>query len=83
MNTYYVNNHPQPNGYHEVHIEECSYLAKATSVKHLGNYSSCFPAVVAAKSIYPQSNGCRHCCNECHILTLAYETNGSACLTSY
>ncbi len=75
MNTYYVSNQAQPNGDHEVHADGCRHLPKTTGIKHLGEYSTCFPAVVAAKSLYPQSNGCRHCCNQCHILTQAYETD--------
>lgn len=66
MKTYYVNNHAQSNGDHEVHVEGCEYLAKATSVTTLGQYSSCYTAVAAAKARHPQSNGCKYCCNACH-----------------
>lgn len=75
MNTYYVSNQALPNGYHEVHTEDCRYLAKTAGKKHLGNYSTCFPAVVAAKSFYPQSNGCKFCCNPCHLIAPHYETD--------
>lgn len=64
MTAYYVNNDAQPNGDHEVHIRNCTYFP--SNNRYLGDYTSCAPAVVAAKSIYWKSNGCYWCCRECH-----------------
>ena len=66
MARYYVNNRAQSNGDHEVHTTGCRYLPKIVSKKYLGDFSSCRPAVIAAKKIYPQSNGCWTCCRPCH-----------------
>jgi hypothetical protein len=32
----------------------------------LGDFYSCQQAVTEAKKYYWQSNGCKHCCPECH-----------------
>jgi len=64
MTKYYVNNHAQPNGDHEVHTEACTYLP--SSKKYLGEHPNCSDAVREAKKTYPQSNGCRTCCYPCH-----------------
>lgn len=66
MAEYYVNNTPQPNGDHEVHMDGCYWLARAQSKQHLGNFVSCHGAVVAAKAIYRTANGCAHCSPSCH-----------------
>lgn len=64
MADYYVNNKAQSNGDHEVHIPSCSYFPSDNT--YLGNFSSCDPAVAAAKVYYWQSNGCAFCCPACH-----------------
>lgn len=63
---YYVNNHAQYNGDHEVHIDSCYYYSKLQSKTYLGEYESCQDAVHAAKGHLPQVNGCVHCCRPCH-----------------
>lgn len=66
MDKYYVNDNAQSNGDHEVHKEECEWLAKVVNKTYLGEYTSCHGAVAKAKTIYPQSNGCANCCPACH-----------------
>lgn len=64
MADYYVNNRAQNNGDHEVHVSGCSYMPSDRT--YLGDFSSCSPAVAAAKRYYIQSNGCYHCSRTCH-----------------
>ena len=66
MASYSVNDNAQSNGDHEVHESGCYWLGLAKSTTYLGNFTSCDPAVAAAKRIYRQSNGCAHCSPNCH-----------------
>ena len=66
MKKYYVNNNAQPNGDHEVHKEDCTYLKEIVSKKNLGEFSSCHGAVRKAKEYYSKSDGCYYCCPNCH-----------------
>lgn len=66
MARYYVNDNAQSNGDHEVHVPTCSFFPAAENRTYLGDFDSCWPAVAAARRIYPQSNGCYFCCNPCH-----------------
>lgn len=67
MPQYYVNDRPQPDsGDHEVHQEGCYWLTQASSTTALGFHQHCATAVTAAKRIYPDSNGCKHCSSSCH-----------------
>jgi len=66
MKRYYLNNTAQVNGDHEVHEDGCYWLSLAKDTRYLGNYYSCKSAVEAAKLIYRQSNGCKHCATSCH-----------------
>jgi hypothetical protein len=63
---YYVNNHAQSNGDHEVHNETCPYLSSVLSKKYLGDFSSCKDAVMEAKKTYPTADGCATCSPSCH-----------------
>lgn len=63
---YYVNNHAQPNGDHEVHNETCPYLPSVLSKNYLGDFSSCKDAVEEAKRTYPTADGCATCSPSCH-----------------
>ncbi|MBP7556857.1 MAG: hypothetical protein KA821_11355 [Chitinophagaceae bacterium] len=65
MKKYYVNNHAQPNGDHEVHQEDCIYLP-VVSKTYLGQFTSCQSAVMEAKKHHRQVNGCKTCSRECH-----------------
>lgn len=66
MAQYYVNMNAQSNGDHEVHKSGCNYMPQESNRKSVGDFSTCAPAVQAAKKIYPQSNGCYYCSNACH-----------------
>ena len=66
MANYYVNKNAQANGDHEVHTTGCSYMPKVENRIALGDFSSCKPAVDAARKHYSQSNGCYYCSNACH-----------------
>ena len=63
---YYVNDHAQINGDHEVHKQSCTWLALAKSKTFLGYYNNCRDAVAKAKTIYAKADGCVDCCPECH-----------------
>jgi len=64
MASYYVNNNPQPNGDHEVHVRSCNYFP--ADAMYLGEYDSCAPAVAKARQTYSRADGCYWCCNPCH-----------------
>ena len=66
MAFYYVNNNMQPNWDHEVHTDSCPYFPLIVDKTYLGNFTTCGPAVMAAKRIHPQSNGCWTCSPACH-----------------
>lgn len=66
MKIYYVNKNAQPNKDHEVHTDDCRYLPISPNRKYLGEYTNCKPAIIEAKKTYPQSNGCKICCLDCH-----------------
>lgn len=65
---YYVNrdNNGNPNYDHEVHAEDCYWLPKPEKRIYLGYYASCSDAVRAARSYYPNVDGCAVCCPQCH-----------------
>lgn len=66
MEDYYVNTNAQENGDHEVHRPGCSHPPIVQNRRALGSFANCQDAVAAAKLIYPKSNGCYYCTNECH-----------------
>lgn len=66
MASYIVNSNAQFNGDHEVHVTTCTHLPLPSHRVDLGWHASCSSAVVAAKSYYTRSNGCRWCCPACH-----------------
>ena len=67
MARYYVNDHAQSNGDHEVHREGCSYMPNPENRTYLGDYVSCHGAVFKAKTEHhAKSNGCYYCSNACH-----------------
>lgn len=61
---YYVNTNEQRNGDHEIHVESCKYLPKFPHRCYLGRFMRAEHALLAAKSIFPQTNGCSYCCIE-------------------
>ncbi len=66
MTLYYVNKNAQANGDHEVHKSDCSFMPSSENRVYLGDFSSCRPAVAAAKKIYPTADGCYYCSPACH-----------------
>ena len=65
MDRYYVNDHAQDSGDHEVPKQGCYYLSLAKSTTDLGYHASCFTAVIQAKKYYSQSDGCSYCSPAC------------------
>jgi len=49
MARYYVNKNAQPNGDHEVHKEDCTFLPLPQNGTYLGDITSCPPAVAEAR----------------------------------
>jgi len=68
MPRFIVNKNAQANGDHEVHntTEGCGHMPDTRNRKDLGVHPSCHGALVEAKRLYPQSNGCAYCCPACH-----------------
>lgn len=66
MVQYFVNRNEQANGDHEVHRQGCSFMPNTENRTRLGEHGNCRTAVLAAKKIFPKSNGCFYCANECH-----------------
>lgn len=66
MARYYVNKNGQTNGDHEVHTSTCSWLPDAENRIYLGEFLTCWPAVLEARKYYTQVNGCYYCSNGCH-----------------
>lgn len=63
---YFVNNYAQDNGDHEVHTRSCYWRHMGENMRSLGVFDKCQDAVKAAKYIFPQADGCKFCCPECH-----------------
>lgn len=67
MANFYVNTVPQAGGEHEVHLAAgCPYPAHPENRRSLGWHDSCHDAVAAARLLYAEVDGCRHCCPACH-----------------
>ncbi len=66
MATYYVNKNTDNQGDHEVHADSCGHLPNAENRIYLGIFSNCDDAVIAAKTHFPNVNGCYHCSRACH-----------------
>ncbi len=66
MAYHYVNKNAQPNGDHEVHKTGCNWMPQPENRIFLGDFSTCSPAVTAAKIHYNQVNGCYYCSPACH-----------------
>lgn len=68
MKSYYVNKDDSSNPHqdHEVHCIGCPWMPSPLNRVYLGEFSSAIEAVKAAKAIYPDADGCAHCCPEAH-----------------
>ena len=63
---YYVNDTPQTNGDHEIHVPTCYFFSMIKNRTYLGEFETCYEAVHKAKKLYSTANGCIHCCPQCH-----------------
>ena len=63
---FYVNKNAQPNGDHEVHRATCAWLPAVENRLYLGEFSSSYEALIAAKRFYNRVDGCAFCCPEIH-----------------
>ncbi len=66
MTRYYVNKNAQSDGYHEVHTTGCPHSPDEHNRIPLGNHDSCGPALIAARAIYANVDGCKYCCPRCN-----------------
>jgi hypothetical protein len=66
MANYYVNRNAQTTGEHEVHQDGCPTPPNHENRHVLGYFLKCQDAVKIAKQTYPNSDGCRNCCPDCH-----------------
>lgn len=65
MAKYYINTTQQSNGDNEVHREDCRKLPSTR--EYLGDFTSCGPAVTAAKRRgWRNADGCAICSPACH-----------------
>lgn len=64
MEHYYVNDKPQNTGEHEVHKEGCIFLPSDRT--YLGYLFNCQEALIKARNIYSNVDGCKTCSNACH-----------------
>jgi len=65
---YYVNNDQtwNPGLHHEVHTEEHATQLGIRSAQYVGYFSGELDAVVQAKLIYSDADGCATCCPKAH-----------------
>jgi hypothetical protein len=66
MAQYYVNQHAQTNGDHEVHVQGCTWMPHQNNLVYLGDFTNCALAVQTAKRWYPHADGCAYCSPACH-----------------
>ncbi len=68
MPQYYVNRNAQPDGYHEVHIDDnsCPTPPDTQNRENLGWRTNCSDAVGEAKRRYTHADGCENCVPTCH-----------------
>lgn len=63
---YYVNKNSNTTGEHEVHNEECKVLPNDYNRIDLGYHSNSNDALIKAKTLYNNVDGCFYCCKEIH-----------------
>jgi hypothetical protein len=64
MAHYFINNHAQPNGDHEVHKVGC--VRMPADKRYLGNYEFVSQAMLEARKEFWQSSGCVACARDDH-----------------
>ena len=60
MPVYYIDDDPQPNGDHLVHVSVCVNLPRDRTF--VGEFYSSLLAVDEARRLRPTANGCNWCC---------------------
>ena len=63
---FYVNKNAQPNGDHEVHRSDCSWLPVVENRIYLGDFTTSQAAVQEARKYFVCVDGCYYCCPESH-----------------
>lgn len=69
MPNYYRNENAQPDGYHEVHVDDgsCTHPPDLANRQSIGWHASCVEAVAHAKVNYDfNHDGCAYCVPLCH-----------------
>lgn len=67
MPLYYVNPNRDDSGNHEVHKQDCSWLALIKNPVYLGIFSTCHEAVAEAiRRLFIPADGCWWCSRVCH-----------------
>ena len=62
MSHFFIDNFPQPDGNHEVHLVGCKRMP--TDKRYLGNYCSASEALIEARKEFWTSSGCERCARE-------------------
>jgi hypothetical protein len=62
MAHFFIDNFPQPDGIHEVHLVGCKRMP--TDKGYLGNYYSVSEALIEARKEFWHSGGCERCARE-------------------
>lgn len=62
MSHFFINNHPEPDGSHEVHLVGCKRMP--ADKRYLGNFYSVSEALIEARQEFWQSSGCERCARE-------------------
>jgi len=68
MPRFCVNKNAQSTGEHEVHNLDanCSYLPEPNNQHQLGSHASCGAALIEARTVYSNVDGCAYCAPDCH-----------------
>ena len=62
MSHFFINNFPEADGNHEVHLVGCKRMP--TDKRYLGNYYSVSEALIEARKDFWHSSGCERCARE-------------------
>ena len=62
MSHFFINNFPEADGTHEVHLVGCKRMP--TDKRYLGNYYSVSEALIEARKDFWQPSGCERCAHE-------------------
>lgn len=66
MPRFILNKNEQSNGDREVHEVGCSHAPDKANQIDLGVHATCKGALLAARKITKNADGCYYCCNDCH-----------------